>query len=301
VSSATATAIAIRTPRAYRIAVVDFVTEPAPSPETADIMKSRIAFLSFSLSSLVFSFSLASSAAEKNDPPPEDGSKHLSGLEIAVRPTLGGAGADSPLVVAPGARVAGEIPSVLRGGAPYGTSFGAGAMLGYRFHPLVSAGLRGDFGSVSATDPSDGTRGLSRDWQSAGLYMRAFPLAWHDAIRKHVEPWVSAGGSYVHDGQTFARPARTTTGSTVSADWQLDSHSIGVPLGIGVDYRVTKAISVGPSFEYVIMNPIAGCAKQSAAGFQANRMCTDNEGGAALLAQASGAWNLGLSIRLTPF
>lgn len=261
-------------------------------------MKSRTAFLSFAL---VFTSTFAASATEKSDPPSEDGSKHLSGLEIGVRPTFGGAGADSPLVVAPGARVVGDIPSVLRGGSPYGVSFGAGAMLGYRFHPLVSAGLRGDFGSVSATDPNDGTRGLSRDWQSAGLYMRAYPLAWHDAIRSYVDPWISAGVTYVHDGQTFARPAGTASGTTVSADWQLDSHSIGVPLGIGVDYRVTKAISVGPSFEYVIMNPIAGCAKQSAPGFQANRICTDNEGGAALLAEARGAWNVGLAIRLTPF
>lgn len=120
-----------------------------------------------------------------------------------------------------------------------------------------------------------------------------------EGIRGYIDPWVSAGVTYVHDGQTFSRPAATASGSTVNAEWQLDTHSIGVPLGIGVDYRVTKAISVGPSFEYVILNPLAGCAKLSAAGFQGNRLCTDSAGGA-LVAEASGAWNLGLSIRLTP-
>lgn len=265
-------------------------------------MQSRSSFALLLLSFTITTFAASeAAAAEQTEAPREDSSQHLSGLEVAVRPTLGGAGADSPLVVAPGARVVGEVPSVLRGGSPYGTSLGAGAMLGFRFHPLVSAGLRGDFGSVSASAPNDGTRALSRDWQSAGLYVRAYPLAWHDGVRKYIDPWVSAGVTYVHDRQDFQRPAGTVAGTTVVADWQLDSHSIGVPLGIGVDYRVTRAVSVGPSFEYVIMNPIAGCAKQSAPGFQANRLCTDNESGSALLAQASGAWNLGLSIKLTPF
>jgi hypothetical protein len=86
-----------------------------------------------------------------------------------VRPTLGGAGADSPLVVAPGARVVGEIPSVLRGGSPYGTSFGAGAMLGYRFHPLVSAGLRGDFGSLESRATGSGRDSRAPPWRLSGM------------------------------------------------------------------------------------------------------------------------------------
>jgi hypothetical protein len=117
-----------------------------------------------------------------------------------------------------------------------------------------------------------------------------------------VDPWLSAGVTYVHDGQSFSHPAATSDGGTARAEWQLDSHAIGIPLALGVDWRVTKALSIGPSFEYVIMNPIAGCAKMSAAGFQGSRMCTDNDATQrTLVADAAGAFHVGLGVRLTPF
>lgn len=263
-------------------------------------------FFSF-FSSFVFAFALLTGraatarAAETAEPTPDDGGAHLSGLEIMVRPTLGGAGAASPIVASPSARTASGVPSILSGATPYGASLGAGAQLGFRFHPLVSAGLRGDFGTVSASAPSDGTKELSRSWQSAGLYVRAYPLALSPSVRRWVDPWIAAGITYMHDGQRFGLPAKTSAGTTVDAEWQLDSHAIGVPLAVGLDYRVTPALSVGPSFEWILTSPIAGCAKQSAAGFQANRLCTDNEGPNALVADAAFAWNVGLGIKLTPF
>jgi hypothetical protein len=232
--------------------------------------------------------------------PADDSGEHLSGLEIMVRPTIGGAGASSPVHVAPGARTVGDVPSVLQGSSPYGTGFGVGGEIGFRFHPVFAMGLRADLSQISSTNP-DGITELSRSRQTAGLYARGYPLSLSPSIRKYVDPWAMVGVSYVHDGQSFHHPAATTLGTSVDASWQLDQHAIGVPIGIGVDYRVTKAISIGPSFVYTILAPIAGCAKQSASGFQDNKLCTDSSGAQALAQDATGSWNVGLDLRFTPF
>ena len=84
---------------------------------------------------------------------------------------------------------------------------------------------------------------------------------------------------------------------------KLEHHGVGIPLAIGFDYRVTRAISIGPSFEYTFLVPIAGCATQSAAGFPASEVCSNGSGAAskAVLADSTGAWTAGLDIRFTPF
>jgi opacity protein-like surface antigen len=244
----------------------------------------------------------AVSAAPAAEASADASGDHLRSLELTLRPSLGNVGASSPLHVAPGARVVGDVPAVLGGGAsPYGSSAGVGAAIGFRFHPLFSMGLRADLATVSASAPDDGTTDLSRSRQSAGLYARAYPLALSAAVRRWIDPWVSAGVSYVHDGQSFHHPAATSRGTTVDGTWSLDEHAIGVPLAVGVDYRVTRAISIGPSFEYTLLAPIAGCAKLSAAGFQDTRFCTDNTGPQALVADGAGSWNVGLDLRVTPF
>jgi hypothetical protein len=180
----------------------------------------------------------------------------------------------------------------------YGASIGGGLQLGFRFHPLVSAGLRGDLGTVTASSRSaDGTAQVSRSWQSAGLYARAYPLALNESLRRYIDPWVATGLTYVHDGQSF-----TTPNNNVSVAWQVDNHAIGIPIGVGVDYRIAKWLSAGPSFEYTIMNPIAGCVKADAPGFPESRVCTDDPKGKQGLAMATtGAWNVGMTLRVTPF
>lgn len=242
----------------------------------------------------------ASTKPAEGAKPEDDSGAHLSGIEIMARPTIGGAGAQSPLHVAPGVRTVGDVPSILTGASPYGTAVGVGAAVGFRFHPLFSMGFRGDIQQISASAP-DGTSDLSRGRQSAGLYARGYPLALSESLRRYVDPWASIGVAYVHDGQSFHHPAATTLGTSIDAAWSLDQHAIGVPIGIGLDYRLTRAIAVGPSFEYMFLAPIAGCAKQSAAGFQDNRMCTDSSGPQALAMDALGSWTVGIDLRLTPF
>lgn len=226
--------------------------------------------------------------------------EHLRGLEIALRPSIGSAGASSPLQARGDSA---DTPQPLRPGAGlYGPSIGGGLQLGFRFHPLVSAGLRADIGTVSASAPTDGTKDLSRSWQSGGLYARVYPLALNEGMRRYVDPWVATGVTYVHDVQSFSTSTPSATGN-VDVAWQADSHAIGVPIGVGVDYRLTKWLSAGPSFEYTIMNPIAGCVKgmNPATGAEA-RACTDDSSAKkGLVAVATGAWNASLMLRVTPF
>lgn len=270
-------------------------------------MLHRTTFFSLTLLSVTTTLASSSAAAPPiaKDAPPEEATApsdaHLRSLELALRPTIGGAGAGSPLHTGPGVRTDG-VPSLLTGGsAPYGTAFGVDASLGFRFHPLISGGLRGGIASIAAASGPDATN-LSRVRQTAGLYARLYPLALAEPLRAHFDPWIGVGAMYVHDAQSFGSTAKTNVGTTVNAAWQIDHHAIGIPVGVGLDYRLTKALSVGPSFEMVFLSPVAGCARQSASGFQDNRMCTDNDTTTkALVADAPLSWNVGLDLRVTPF
>jgi hypothetical protein len=252
--------------------------------------------LSTVFSALIFVFPVVAHAQQaKEQPPAEASDVHLRGLEVMVRPTIGSVGGESPIIAK--TNNPNEVPAAVRPGAkPYGISPGVGAQLGFRFHPLVSAGLRGDLNTVSIDAPNDGSQNLSRSRQSAGLYARAYPLALNEKLRQHIDPWVSAGVTYVHDGTSFQFAEKGIT-----ATYQVDSHSIGVPVGVGVDYRITKWLSTGPSFEYIFLNPVAGCLKGTAGGQEA-RVCTDDKDAKdGLVAQSIGAWNVGLTLRVTPF
>ncbi len=231
----------------------------------------------------------------------DDSAAHLKSLELMIRPTFGGAGGGSLVRIGPG--LVGNTSKIFDGSAsPYGASFGVGGEVGFRFHPLVSAGLRGDLATVSATAPNDGSTELSRSRQSAGFYLRAYPLALNESIRKHIDPWFATGVVYMHDAQTFHMPAATNSGATVDATVKLEHHGVGVPLAMGIDYRLTRALSIGPSFEYTLLFPIAGCATLSALG-QSNEICSNGSGASrkAVLAESTGAWTAGLDLRFTPF
>jgi opacity protein-like surface antigen len=230
-------------------------------------------------------------AAENEAPktsPPSDA--HLRGVEIALRPTMGGVGGDSPVTIADS-----DAPMALRAGSSaFKWAAGVGAQIGWRFHPFVSAGFRFDLSRVSAETPNDGTKDLARETMGAGLYTRIYPFAMNESVRRHVDPWLGVGVGYARDVVSFSMPDKSR-----SVDIEAQRHAIAVPIGVGIDYRATEWLSVGPSFEYVLMNPIAGCVKASA-GAASEQVCTDNANGK-LVASSIGAWNAGIMLRVTPF
>jgi hypothetical protein len=241
-------------------------------------------------------------AAETSTPAPEDALRGLRGLELTLRGSPGGASGDSPVQLQQGARVAGDPGALLKGASPYGIGFVGQAMLGYRLHPLASFGLRGGLRTVSTSSLDDGSSNLSRSSWDAGFYVRAYPLALTPSVRDRFEPWLSVGVEYMRDTQTFQRPAQTTTGATITADGKLDHHAVAIPIGVGVDYRVHPRVAIGPSFEYAIAVPVAGCASQGAAGYSTVEYCTNGDSGAKVLAaNGYGVWSAGLDLRVTLF
>lgn len=220
-----------------------------------------------------------------------------------LRPALGAAPSTSPVryEASPLVRFA-DPGALLQGASPYGTGFIGQAFLGYRFHPLVSVGLRAGTRSASASALTDGSSNLARSAWDVGLYVRAYPLALSESTRKFLDPWLSVGVEYLHDAQTFQRPVALSGGGSIPADWTLTHHAVAVPLGFGVDYRILPMLSVGPSFEYAIASGVTGCAKASAAGYSSNTFCSDEDPGKQVIkAKTYGVWSVGLDVKVTLF
>ncbi len=267
-----------------------------------------------------FTVSAASAAGAENDAQATKAPKadadtsgaHLSGLEVMLRPGFGAGGSASPVQYHDSTTAtvpAGSVSGLVKNASPYGAGFIGDAFIGYRFHPVISGGLRGGIRTVSAPSslsPNDGTSGISRSAWDAGFYVRGYPLALSEGLRKYVDPWISLGVVYMSDSQAYQGPviAVNSAGATqtISGSYTIDHHAVAIPIGLGVDYRVLPMLSVGPSFEYTIATAIAGCWAVSAAGLDGHNYCTNSEPGKQILTASSyGVWTIGLDIKLTPF
>jgi hypothetical protein len=81
----------------------------------------------------------------------------------------------------------------------------------------------------------------------------------------------------------------------------LTHHGVGIPLGLGIDYRVLPFLAVGPSFQYEIVVPVAGCMTTSPnqAGVIGASLCSDADSSVRVTAAKNyGVWSVGLSLRL---
>ncbi len=240
--------------------------------------------------------------APADKPKDEAPNAGLKGFEIMLRPSFGGAPSDSPIRFAPtnGVQLQGDPGALMKGAAPWGSGFVGQAYIGYRFVPFLSAGLRAGFRNASGSNLSDGSSNLSRSAWDAGLYARFYPAAFAPSVSKYIDPWVSAGVGYARDTQTFDQNLAVSGGGSVKGHVALDHHAISIPLGIGIDYRVTKFLSVGPSFELAINNPIVGCAETTASGFSGTTYCSNTSPGKDFVkAETYMAWNAGLDVKAT--
>jgi hypothetical protein len=257
---------------------------------------------------LALSLPLAARAAETADhaaaapASPTDQQRGQRGLELTVRGSTGAASSDSPVQLKPGAPVAGDLGTLVRGASPYGVGFIGQAMLGLRLHPLVSFGLRGGLRTSSASDLDDGSADLERSSWDAGFYVRAYPMVSLRSLNARFEPWLGVGLGYMRDLQTFQRTAPTNTGANVTADVTFDHHALVVPLSLGVDYRIHPRVALGPSFEYAIAMGLDGCTEYGAPGYSSVRYCSGEGVGKQVLdAKSYGVWSAGLDLRVTLF
>jgi hypothetical protein len=235
----------------------------------------------------------------------DSNARNLRGLELMLRPGFGGAPAGSPVRYVPAKNVTLQDAGSLVSGtaSPWSAGFVGQASLGYRFHPVVSAGLRAGMRNASGENLADGSTNLARKSWDAGFYARGYPLAMSPSIRKHIDPWFGVGIGYMRDTQTFNRSVATPAGQ-MPADFSIDHHAVAVPLSIGVDYRVLPQVSIGPSFEYTIASAVAGCLKAVPKGPNAieNSYCSNEGIGKSFIkAETYGVWTAGLDLRATLF
>jgi hypothetical protein len=261
----------------------------------------------FSFASLVAATLLVPATALAAEPGAEapkadDSTAGLKGLELMLRPSFGGAPSDSPVKLAPNSplQFPGGNPTLLTGASPWTSGFVGQASVGYRFIPFMSAGLRAGFRSASGSNLDDGSTKLSRTGWDGGLYLRFYPAVFAPSVSKHIDPWVSAGVGYANDSQSFQKNIAVQGIGNVQADVSLDHHAVTVPIAVGVDYRVTSFLSLGPSFELAVNNPIAGCVTTSASGLAGSTYCSNTEPGkGAIKAETYLAWNAGLDAKVT--
>ncbi|HVH48073.1 MAG TPA: hypothetical protein VM925_37325 [Labilithrix sp.] len=265
-------------------------------------LSSRFLLASFVASTLLVPATALAAEPSTEQPKSEDVSAGLKGFELMLRPSFGGAASDSPVKFAPAGNVQfqGDPGALMKGASPWGSGFVGQAMIGYRFMPLLSAGLRGGFRSASGSKLDDGSTNLSRSGWDAGFYVRLYPAVFAPSVSKYVDPWFSVGVGYQADAQSFQRSIPTSNGGSVLGNVSLDHHAVSVPIAIGVDYRVAKFLSLGPSFELAINNPIAGCVTTSAPGFQGSTYCSNSEPGKNFVkAETYLAWSGGLDAKVT--
>jgi hypothetical protein len=226
------------------------------------------------------------------------------GLEVVLRPGYGSAGDKSPVLYEPTGFMRmqpSEVGSVWAGTAkPYGGGFVLDGAIGYRPLPFVSFGLTGGWrkSAVSSSGIQD-VSGISRSALQVGFYGRGYlPLL---GMLTNLDPWASVGATYVYDKQTYDQPIPVTGLGTISMPISLTHHGVGIPLGLGIDYRVLPFLAVGPSFQYEIVVPVVGCMTMSPnqAGLIDFSQCSDADTSQRVTAAKNyGVWSVGLSLRL---
>jgi hypothetical protein len=184
-------------------------------------------------------------------------------------------------------------------------TFGAG----YRVSPALSVGLHGQWHGYGA-DPHVSTGGVTYPSTaggfSAGVYGRLYLMAllretpatpnvvfngWGDSRR--LDPWVSLGIDYHSVTRRQSNPMRPRT----YVEWERGD--IGVPITVGMDYRVVAPLAVGLSAG---VTPLFGGWITRSDHFLQNGTSgndvvevTDYQSGVGVNA----AWQLGLNVRYT--
>jgi hypothetical protein len=229
----------------------------------------------------------------------------MVGLEVVLRPGYGSAGDKSPVLYEPTGLVQmapGSVGSIWAGTArPYGGGLVLDGAVGYRPLPFLSFGLTGGWrkSAVSSSGIQDQLSGVSRSALQVGFYGRGYlPLA---GMLTGFDPWASVGATYVYDKQTYDQPVTVTGLGSVSMPISLTHHGVGIPLGLGIDYRVLPFLAIGPSFQYEIVTAVAACmsTNPTQAGLIGVSQCSNADSRQRVTAAKNyGVWSVGLELRL---
>lgn len=214
------------------------------------------------------------------------------GLEVVLRPGYGSAGDQSPTRYQPTGSNQMPASAIWAGTTkPYGGGFVLDGAVGYRPFSFVSLGLTGGWrtSAVSSSAVPNELTGVSRSAMQAGFYGRGYlPVT---GALSDFDPWASVGVNYVYDKQTYNQSVTVPTGAV-----SLTHHGVGIPLAIGIDYRILPFLAAGPSFQYQIVTGEGGCMIPS--GNQGHQ-CSDADSSIRVTATKNyQVWSIGLELRL---
>ena len=214
------------------------------------------------------------------------------GLEVVLRPGYGSAGDTSPTRYEANRNNPMQASAIWAGAAkPYGGGFVLDGAVGYRPLSFVSLGLTGGWrtSAVSSSATPNELTGVSRSALQVGFYGRGY-LPVTGALNAF-DPWASVGVTYVYDKQTYNQSVTVPTGIV-----SLTHHGVGIPLALGIDYRILPFLAVGPSFQYEIVTGMGGCMiPPGSEGHQ----CSDADSSIRVTAAKNyGVWSIGLGLRL---
>lgn len=234
------------------------------------------------------------------------------GIEVQFMPGIGGAFTHHDGVFLPSQ----ELPRP-EDGEPI-DSFGASAAFslaaGYRITPYLSAGLTGSYQLLAQTDlypraelglgPYDTIRSFQ-----VGAYARVYPMSffngsatnprvffdtWTD--RRRFEPWLSLGVSFAQ----FSRLRDYTDVSYVGSYTRWTTRYLGIPIGVGVDYRIIPSLAVGLAFNVA---PLVGGGTSKERSIHESRpgvdQTTTSSTEYAPAADSNTSYFVGLSVRYT--
>jgi hypothetical protein len=214
---------------------------------------------------------------------------------VVLRPGYGSAGDKSPVLYQP----TGPNSTLYWVGTdhPYGGGFVLDGAVGYRLLSFISIGLTVGWRTSSASSSEVTVFDLSRSALQIGLCGRGYlPLV---GRLTDVDPWVSVGATYVYDKQTDSQQGGVPSAGPDAVS--LTHHGVGIPLAIGVDYRILPFLAVGPSFQYEIVTGVRASCMISFSGNQPTgaRQCSDAGAGTGVTAAKNyQVWSIGLELRL---
>lgn len=228
-----------------------------------------------------------------------------AGLEVMLEPGYGSAGSKSPVLYEPTGLAhmePGSVSAIWNGSAkPYGAGVVLAGSVGYRVLPFLSFGLTGGWrqSGVKSAEVQAPLSNASRSGLNVGFYVRGYlPLV---GALTGFDPWASLGATYVYDKQNFDQAMTINGLGNITMPISLTHHGVGIPLALGIDYRVLPFLAVGPAFRYQPVVAVAGCMDTHPT--QANLIgagycSTDDSRKRITAAESYAVWSLQLELRL---
>jgi hypothetical protein len=196
----------------------------------------------------------------------------------------------------------------------FGASGGFALSAGYRFTPFLSAGLTGSYQLLSEANLyPNAEAGLGpvdtiRSFQ-VGAYARVYPMTFFSGARanprvffdtwtdrRRFDPWLSLGVSFAQ----FSRSRDYTDVSFLGSYTHWTTSYLGVPIGVGVDYRLIPALAVGLTFS---VTPLVAGGTSKVRSIHESRpgvdQTTTTEASYAPGADSNASYFVGLGVRYT--